>query len=246
MSSRSVAVSKQRLRLLVDFQPQRNLVLLESAKERLSDVPKIGFFQVTFEKLFFAPCSKGEFSIGPERYDDLGKWLAGFKHEERLRHQIEDFHELILPVAMLSKFPAIWTPEGIVFRADIFKRIEDFFSWGYFHKGSSLLNEQAGRFLRSRADDFSEAIERARTIHRLAQVQGTDGVCYGSGGSPIGEVIRDFDLVAFANCRVQFQGQHSGTGADGNFSCVRSRAARAGARRDNGLQCAERVHDSRA
>lgn len=147
------------------FQPQRNLVIPESAKQRLSTVPQIAFYPVVFKKLFFAPYRTGDLSLGPESYYDLEPWLDSFRHEEGLRQEIENFYELILPAhdrltkefnnlrviefnlqtwraarltlseEMFRTYPAIWSAEGIVFRQDIFEMIEEFFSWDYFHKG---------------------------------------------------------------------------------------------------------------
>lgn len=147
------------------FQPQRNLVVPESVKQKLKSFSNVSFYPIVFCKLFFAPYEKGDLSLGPESYYDLEDWLASFKHEEGLRQEIENFYELILPAhdrikkdfspfetvkfnlqpwcesqldlskEMLQIFPAIWSAKGIVFRQDVFELIEEFFTWDYFHKG---------------------------------------------------------------------------------------------------------------
>lgn len=151
------------------FQPQRNLVIPEAARHRLSGVPNISFFPVIFEKLFFASYRKGDLSLGPDSYHDLEKWLDSFKHEKNLLQEIEDFYEMILPnhsrvvnefsgmhpvkfdlepwrkvelalsTEMVSKYPAIWTVAGIVFRTDVFELIQQFFNWDYFNKAEANL-----------------------------------------------------------------------------------------------------------
>ncbi len=146
------------------FQPSRNLVVPESAKQKLVAFSNISFFPVVFNKLFFLPYKTGDLSVGPETFDEMENWLASFKNEEGLGQEIENFHELILPAhnklkvkfkelqivefdleswrktdlelseEMLQAFPAIWSSKGIIFREDVFKLIKEFFSWDYFHK----------------------------------------------------------------------------------------------------------------
>jgi hypothetical protein len=154
------------------FQPQRNLVIPESAKQGLVAFSNISFFPVVFNKLFFLPYKTGDLSVGPETFDEMEKWLASFKNEEALRQEIEKFYELILPTIdrlkveyknlqvvkfnleswrktelelseeMLQAFPAIWSSEGIIFREDVFKLVKEFFSWDYFHKAQFDIGKQ--------------------------------------------------------------------------------------------------------
>jgi hypothetical protein len=163
-------LQKNAFNLRYIFQPQRNLVVPEGVKLKLKSFTNISFFRVSFQKLFFAPYKKGDFSLGPESYYDLEDWLASFKHEEGLRQEIEIFYELILPEfgqikkefgpleavefnlkpwrqsrldiskKMLQVFPAIWSTEGIIFRQDVFDSIEEFFCWDYFHKGQFTID----------------------------------------------------------------------------------------------------------
>lgn len=153
------------------FQPERNLVIPEGAKQRLIVFPNVAFFPVVFSKLFFLPYKKGDLSVGPETFYEMENWLASFKGEEGLRHEIEQFYELVLPnhdrlklefknlhtvefnlesyrksrlelsQEMLQAFPAIWSREGIIFRQDVFDLIEEFFSWDFFHRGQFSLDE---------------------------------------------------------------------------------------------------------
>jgi hypothetical protein len=146
------------------FQPQRNLVIPDSARKRLLNIRNIAFFQVSFTKLFFCPYRKGDQSLGPDDFREFKQWLSSFRHDEKLRQEIENFYELILPshvrlmkeypaatpVAfnlepwrnahlnlsseMLERYPGIWSSEGIVLREDVFKLIEEFFCWDYFNR----------------------------------------------------------------------------------------------------------------
>jgi len=146
------------------FQPQRNLVIPQSAKQRLATVSQIMFFPVVFKKLFFVPYQKGDLSLGPNSSYDVEAWLGAFKHEEGLRREIESFYELVLPnynklqqeftnlrriefnlvpwrkeclalsTEMLRTFAVIWSGKGIILRQDVFETIQEFFSWDYFHK----------------------------------------------------------------------------------------------------------------
>lgn len=151
------------------IKPNRNLVVPESAKQRLVGVQNISFFKVVFAKLFFVAFKEGDRSVGPEDFREFDLWLASFPHQEGLRHETENFYELVVPAHvrllqefkevravgftlkpgraselalsedMLLKYPVIWTTEGIVFRDDVYRLIEDFFRWDYFYRGPFTL-----------------------------------------------------------------------------------------------------------
>lgn len=151
------------------IQPHRNLIVPEGAKRKLEFAPNIAFFPVVFTKLFYVPFHKGDFALGPETFDDLQNWLDAFPHDEGLRREIEDFYELILPRhdrlvrmfhnlqrvrislaswrdssvdlsrEMLSSYPVIWEPEGIIFRRDVFDLIQEFFCWDFFRRAQFAL-----------------------------------------------------------------------------------------------------------
>lgn len=79
------------------IQPQRNLIVPQHIRERLAEVPNIDFFPVIFEKVFFTPAERGDFSVGPRNFSGFRKWWDSFRHEPRLKEEIEPFFELIIP-----------------------------------------------------------------------------------------------------------------------------------------------------
>jgi len=99
-----LSIRKNVYRMPAIFQPDSNLVVSGSVREKLKHINHIDFWKVSFESVFSFPFTTGDFShyktLG--NYDEQMSFIKNAPDQPNERESLEEYYELITPKPYLK------------------------------------------------------------------------------------------------------------------------------------------------